>query len=62
MRSQMLTFATTGIMAAFAEAKITHADVAFITTVTLVTSSIGGWFAGALARRRNFIGFSPGSR
>jgi hypothetical protein len=52
MRRQMLTFATTGIMATFAEAKITNADVAFIATVTLmtstlVTSSIGGWFAGA---------------
>ena len=57
MRRQMLTFATTGIMAAFAEAKITNADVALIATVTLmtltlmsltlVTSPIGGWFAGA---------------
>jgi MFS family permease len=51
MDVQLLTFATTGIMAAFAASKITNADVAFIGTVTLVTSSIGGWFAGALSDR-----------
>jgi MFS family permease len=51
MDVQMLTFATTGIMAAFATARITNADVAFIGTATLVTSSIGGWFAGALSDR-----------
>jgi MFS family permease len=48
MDVQMLTFATTGIMAAFA---VRQADVAFIGTVTLVTSSIGGWLAGALSDR-----------
>ncbi len=48
MDVQMLTFATTGIMAAFA---VTNADVGFIGTVTLVTSSVGGWFAGALSDR-----------
>jgi MFS family permease len=51
MDVQMLTFATTGIMAAFAGAGITNADVAFIATMTLITSSIGGWFAGALSDR-----------
>jgi len=48
MDVQMLGFAITGIMAAFA---LTNADVAFIGTVTLVTSPIGGWLAGALADR-----------
>src|SRR5262249_9351110 len=44
----MLTFATTGIIAAFA---VTNADVGFIGTVTLMTSALGGWFAGALSDR-----------
>jgi MFS family permease len=48
MDVQMLSFAATGIMAAFA---VSNADVAFIGTVTLVTSSIGGWVAGALSDR-----------
>jgi MFS family permease len=48
MDVQMLTFATTGIMAAFA---VTNADIGFIGTVTLVTSAFGGWFAGALSDR-----------
>jgi MFS family permease len=48
MDVQILTFATTGIMAAFA---VTNADVGFIGTVTLMTSSVGGWFAGALSDR-----------
>jgi MFS family permease len=51
MEVQMLAFATTGIMIAFAAAHITNADLAFVGTVTLVTSSVGGWFAGALADR-----------
>jgi MFS family permease len=48
MDVQMLTFATTGIIAAFA---VTNADVGFIGTVTLLTSALGGWFAGALSDR-----------
>jgi MFS family permease len=48
MDVQMLTFATTGIIAAFA---VTNADVGFIGTVTLMTSALGGWFAGALSDR-----------
>jgi MFS family permease len=48
MDVQMLTFATTGIVAAFA---VTNADVGFIGTVTLLTSAAGGWFAGALSDR-----------
>jgi MFS family permease len=48
MDVQMLTFATTGIMAAFA---VSNADVGFIGTVTLMTSALGGWFAGALSDR-----------
>jgi MFS family permease len=51
MDVQMLTFATTGIMAAFAAAKITNADIGFIGTVTLLTSAVGGWLAGALSDR-----------
>jgi len=48
MDVQMLTFATTGIIAAFA---VTNADIGFIGTVTLITSAVGGWFAGALSDR-----------
>jgi MFS family permease len=48
MDVQMLTFATTGIVAAFA---VSNADVGFIGTVTLMTSALGGWFAGALSDR-----------
>jgi MFS family permease len=51
MDVQMLTFAATGIVAAFAAEKITSADVGFIGTVTLVTSAIGGWCSGALSDR-----------
>jgi MFS family permease len=48
MDVQILTFATTGIMAAFA---VTNADIGFIGTMTLMTSALGGWFAGALSDR-----------
>jgi MFS family permease len=48
MDVQMFTFATTGIMKAFA---INTAEVARIQTVTLLTSAVGGWLAGALSDR-----------
>jgi MFS family permease len=48
MDVQMFTFANTGIMKAF---HVERPDVAFIQTVTLLTSAVGGWLAGALSDR-----------
>jgi MFS family permease len=48
MDVQMFSFAIPAIMASLA---ITRADVGLISTVTLVTSAFGGWFAGALSDR-----------
>src|SRR5882762_4853271 len=48
MDVQILSFAIPAIIIAFA---ITNADAGFIGTVTLLTSALGGWFAGALADR-----------
>jgi MFS family permease len=45
---QILSFAIPAIVATFA---ITNADAALIGTVTLLTSALGGWFAGMLADR-----------
>jgi len=48
MDVQMFSFAIPAIMAAFA---ITKAEAGLIGTVTLLTSALGGWLAGALADR-----------
>jgi MFS family permease len=48
MDVQMFTFANTGIMKAF---DVGRADIAFIQTVTLLTSAVGGWLSGALSDR-----------
>src|SRR5436189_2275360 len=48
MDVQIFSFAIPAIIAAFA---ITNADACLIGTVKLLTSAIGGWFAGALADR-----------
>jgi MFS family permease len=48
MDVQIFSFVIPSIVAAFA---ISNADAGFIGTVTLLTSALGGWFAGALADR-----------
>jgi MFS family permease len=48
MDVQMFSFAIPAIIAAFA---ITNADAGLIGTATLLTSALGGWFAGALSDR-----------
>src|SRR5207302_919524 len=48
MDVQIFSFAIPAIIAVF---KITNADAGLIGTVTLLTSSFGGWFAGLLADR-----------
>ncbi len=48
MDVQMFSFAIPAIIAAFA---ISNADAGLIGTVTLLTSALGGWFAGALSDR-----------
>ena len=48
MDVQMFSFAIPALLAAFS---ITNADVGLIGTVTLLTSALGGWFAGALSDR-----------
>src|SRR5205809_5109313 len=48
MDVQIFSFVIPSIVAAFA---VTNADAGFIGTVTLLTSALGGWFAGALADR-----------
>ncbi len=48
MDVQMFSFAIPAIIAAFA---ITNAEAGLIGTVTLLTSALGGWLAGALADR-----------
>jgi MFS family permease len=48
MDVQIFSFAIPTIIAVF---KITNADAGLIGTVTLLTSSFGGWFAGLLADR-----------
>ncbi len=48
MDVQMFSFAIPAILAAFA---ITNAEAGLIGTVTLLTSAVGGWLAGALADR-----------
>jgi MFS family permease len=48
MDVQIFSFVIPSIVAAFA---ISNTDAGFIGTVTLLTSALGGWFAGALADR-----------
>ncbi len=48
MDVQMFSFAIPAIVAAFA---ITNADAGLIGTATLLSSALGGWFAGALSDR-----------
>ena len=48
MDVQIFSFAIPAIIVAFA---ITNADAGLIGTVTLLTSALGGWFAGALSDR-----------
>jgi MFS family permease len=48
MDVQMFSFAIPAIVAAFA---ISNADAGLIGTATLLTSALGGWFAGALSDR-----------
>jgi MFS family permease len=48
MDVQMFSFAIPAIIAAFA---VTNADAGLIGTATLLTSALGGWFAGALSDR-----------
>src|SRR5499427_9543652 len=48
MDVQIFSFVIPSIVTAFT---ITNADAGFIGTVTLLTSALGGWFAGALADR-----------
>ena len=48
MDVQMFSFAIPAIIAAFA---ITNADAGLIGTATLLSSAVGGWFAGALSDR-----------
>jgi MFS family permease len=48
MDVQIFSFVIPSIVAAFT---ISNADAGFIGTVTLLTSALGGWFAGALADR-----------
>jgi MFS family permease len=48
MDVQMFSFAIPAIIAAFA---ITNADAGVIGTATLLSSALGGWFAGALSDR-----------
>jgi MFS family permease len=48
MDVQMFSFAIPALITAFS---ITNADVGLIGTVTLLTSALGGWFAGALSDR-----------
>lgn len=45
---QIFSFAIPAIIAAFS---ITNVDAGLIATVTLLTSALGGWFAGMLADR-----------
>jgi sugar phosphate permease len=45
---QIFSFAIPAIIAAFS---ITNVDAGLIATVTLLTSGLGGWFAGMLADR-----------
>ena len=45
---QIFSFAIPAIVATFS---ITNADAGLIGTVTLLTSALGGWFAGMLADR-----------
>jgi MFS family permease len=48
MDVQIFSFAIPAIIVAFA---ITNADAGLIGTVTLLTSALGDWFAGALSDR-----------
>ncbi len=48
MDVQIFSFAIPAIIAAF---HLTNADAGLIGTVTLLTSALGGWFAGALSDR-----------
>jgi MFS family permease len=48
MDVQIFTFVIPAIMASF---QVTRAQVGLIATATLVTSALGGWFAGALSDR-----------
>src|SRR6202051_3415394 len=48
MDVQIFSFAIPAIICAFA---ITTVDAGLISTVTLITSALGGWFAGALSDR-----------
>jgi MFS family permease len=48
MDVQMFSFAIPMLLASF---KVTNGDLGLISTVTLLTSAFGGWFAGALSDR-----------